>query len=165
MANRKSVSADASSSSIRPTALANSVLSRRIVGLTPLCATGSRGGEARNDAALCCAITVFRRFAPSWAVALVFFFMGISALIPQSHRLGLSGGGWGFCNQKTRTLSGGPFLNANDHHLSGKCAEVACRDSPRQDSPFRTPCHALPNLGPILYLRHMFLDSRKELTA
>src|ERR1700757_2588761 len=26
----------------------------------------------------------------------------------------------------------------------------ACRSSPRQDSPFRTPCHALPNLGPIL---------------
>ena len=28
--------------------------------------------------------------------------------------------------------------------------EKACRNSPRQDSPFRTPCHALPNLGPIL---------------
>jgi hypothetical protein len=42
------------------------------------------------------------------------------------------------------------------------CKE-ACRDSPRQDSPFRTPCHALPNSGPILYLRPMFLDSREEL--
>ena len=26
----------------------------------------------------------------------------------------------------------------------------ACRKSPRQDSPFRTPCHALPNHGPVL---------------
>src|SRR6476659_5564662 len=34
--------------------------------------------------------------------------------------------------------------------------EEACRDSPRQDSPFRTPCHALPNLGPILYLAYVF---------
>src|SRR4029450_4482846 len=121
MANRKSVSADASSSSIRPTALANSVLSRRIVGLTPLCATGSRGGEARNDAALCCAITVFRRFAPSWAVALVFFFMGISALIPQSHRLGLSGGGWGFCKQKTARYQVGLFLMLTTTPYPVKC--------------------------------------------
>jgi len=28
--------------------------------------------------------------------------------------------------------------------------EKTCRDSPRQDSPFRTHCHALPKLGPIL---------------
>src|SRR5216684_6660128 len=28
--------------------------------------------------------------------------------------------------------------------------EKACRDSPRQDSPFPPPCHALPKLGPIL---------------
>jgi hypothetical protein len=29
--------------------------------------------------------------------------------------------------------------------------QEACRDSPRQDSPFPTPCHALPKPGPILY--------------
>ena len=41
----------------------------------------------------------------------------------------------------------------------------ACRDSPRQDSPFRTPCHALdePRADPII--RPMFLDSRTELTT
>jgi hypothetical protein len=50
--------------------------------------------------------------------------------------------------------------------------QKACRDSPRQDSPFRTPCHALtiPRRSLAepwadLIIRPMFLDSRKELTA
>src|SRR6185369_1286978 len=146
MSSRKSVSAEASSSSIRAAAFANSVLSRRMVGLAPLCATG--GGGTRGElcgAALRCATTVFWRLAPSRAVALVFFFMGISARTPQKRGHGLPEGGSGFA--------------------TGICPEEACRDSPRQDSPVRIPCHALPNLGPILYLRPMFLDSRKELTA
>src|SRR5450631_2447599 len=43
--------------------------------------------------------------------------------------------------------------------------EKACRNSPRQDSPFQPPCHALaePRADPII--GPMFLDSRKELTA
>ena len=90
------------------------VLSRRMVGLASLDATGGRDAEAgrssglaRGGAALRSATTLLRRFAALGAVALVFFFMGISC-------------------------------------------EKACRNSPRQDSPFRTPCHALPNHGPIL---------------
>src|SRR3954447_4254202 len=40
------------------------------------------------------------------------------------------------------------FRNQQPFSLSR--AKKACRDSPRQDSPFPTPRHALPNLGPIL---------------
>src|ERR1700731_1095034 len=32
----------------------------------------------------------------------------------------------------------------------GSCSKKACRSLPRQDSPFRAPCHALPKPGPIL---------------
>ncbi len=70
----------------------------------------------------------------------------------------------GFAPEYAQLISEGLFLMLTGLHLAGKCPEEACPDSPRQDSPFRTPCHALPNLGPILYLRPMFLDSRKELT-
>src|SRR5438445_6158409 len=158
MSSRKSVSAEASSCSIRASAFANCVLSRRMVSLASLCATESRCGEAREGrrgATLRCAKTVFRRFAPRGAVALIFFFMVMSGRIPQE--------GTGFEPRIRATYQLGPFLTPNTDPQ--KCPEKACRDSPRQDSPFRTPCHALPNLGPIIYLRPMFLDSRKELTV
>src|SRR6478672_12628742 len=116
MSSRKSVSAEASSLSIRASAVANWVLRRRMVSLAPLCATDSRGGEAREGswgATLPCAMTVFRRFAPLRAVALVFFFMVISAHIPQitasdNPRVGTGIGA---------TCQPGPFLNANGLHL------------------------------------------------
>ena len=40
----------------------------------------------------------------------------------------------------------------------------ACRDSPRQDSPFLIPCHALDDARADPIIRPMFLDSRTELT-
>src|SRR5258708_25593091 len=166
MSSRKSVSAEASSLSIRASAVANWVLRPRMVSLAPLCATDSRGGEAREGswgATLPCAMTVLRRFAPLRAVALVFFFIGISARIPKSMASDYPRVATGFATGIRATYQPGPFLMLTRLHL--KCPEEGCRDSPRQDSPFRTPCHALPNLGPILYLRPMFLDSRKELTA
>src|SRR5258707_6966799 len=64
MSRRESVSAEASSPSIRASAFANWVLSRRMVSLAPLCVTDIRGGEAREGscgATLRCARTVFRR--------------------------------------------------------------------------------------------------------
>src|SRR5258708_34624236 len=113
ISSRKSVSAEARSSSIRASACANWPLSRRTASLASLGGTDSRGEEAgaftslaRRGAALRAATTFLRRFAPLEAVALVFFFINI--------------------------------------------LEKACRDSPRQDSPFPPPCHALPKLGPIL---------------
>src|SRR5260370_42689092 len=115
MSRRESVSAEASSPSIRASAFANWVLSRRMVSLAPLCVTDIRGGEAREGscgATLRCARTVFRRFAPLRAAALVFFFMGISARIPQKHGLGRSEDGYRFCTGIRTTYQRGSFLNA-----------------------------------------------------
>src|SRR5437764_12445758 len=83
ISSRKSVSADASSSSIRSSALANWVLSRRIVSLVPLDATGA-GDEVAGaafprhiggGAVLVPAVPLLRRFAAGAPIALVFFFM------------------------------------------------------------------------------------------
>src|SRR5947207_6804344 len=41
-------------------------------------------------------------------------------------------------------------LTENGNQFSISCSKKTCRDSPRQDSPFSTPCHTLPNHGPIL---------------
>src|SRR3954452_2153108 len=80
MSNRKSVSADACSCSIRASARANWVLNRRIVILASLGATDCRGAGGRVTRCgtdLRSAMMLLRRFGPLGAVALVFFFMAI----------------------------------------------------------------------------------------
>src|SRR6476646_6573202 len=166
MSSRKSVSAEASSSSIRAAAFANSVLSRRMVGLAPLCATG--GGGTRGElcgAALRCATTVFWRLAPSRALALVFFFMGISARTPQKRGLGLPEGGSGFATGIRATYQQGLFLvltvSTYPENAPRRLAGIH-QDRIVQSGSLATPCRTL---GRSYTCGPMFLDSRKELTA
>src|SRR4249919_2006672 len=77
ISSRKSVSAEACSSSIRAWVLANCALRRRIVALVSLDAAGGRGSAAgvRRGAAFRPEAPLLGRFAALEAVALVFFFM------------------------------------------------------------------------------------------
>src|SRR3982075_2794318 len=77
ISSRKSVSAEACSSSIRASALANSAFNRRIVDRWS--AEGVAGREVgvalRRGAAFCPADALLGRFGPFEAVPLVFFVM------------------------------------------------------------------------------------------
>src|SRR5260370_39372309 len=81
ISSRKSVSAEACNSSIRASACANCVLSRRIVDLASPSAAGGGGTDAggRRGAALRPAAAVLRRFAAPEAAALGFFFIAFPA--------------------------------------------------------------------------------------
>src|SRR5258708_3744875 len=147
MSSRKSVSAEGCSSSIRASACANWVRSRRIDSLASLCATDTKGGEARGGrcgATLRCAITVLRRFALLGAVALVFFFMGISARIPQKHGLGLEPRvDTGFATKLlVRAFSYGQPVSTSPENVLRRLAGIH-QDRIVHSGPLATPCRTL----------------------
>src|SRR6266576_5601055 len=94
ISSRKSVSAEASSSSIRARACANSTLSRRIASLAPLGVTDGRGADpggtftrrAPCRPPLGSTTPLFRRFGASGAVPLVFFFMDVPERLAGIHQ-------------------------------------------------------------------------------
>src|SRR5258708_5429053 len=91
ISSRKSVSAEARSSSIRASACANWALSRRTASLASLGGTDRRDEDAgaslaRGGATLPSVTTFLRRFAPLGAVALVFFFITSLRRLAEIHQ-------------------------------------------------------------------------------
>src|SRR5258708_25359161 len=99
----------------------------------------SARGELGRDLAL--RHDSFSALRPPPGGRLGFLFHGHLSTHPQKHGLGLSEVATGFATGIRATYQPRPFLMLTGLHL--KCPEEACRDSPRQDSPFRTlatPC-------------------------
>jgi hypothetical protein len=107
-----------------------------------LASLGAADGRSTGGAGLR-TTALLRRFAAFGALALIFFFMGIfnSGASPREFFLRKV-----FFLEKASFSSRTLVFPQEDLFFFRK----TCRSSPRQDSPFRTPCHALPNLGPIL---------------